>query len=334
MDNLFNNIPLFAPLWQRRDLLEGLMPASLRAEYRVFRERIFKALERDVWEPVLSDFSKLHEVKSFSAVEEGIVCAGISDLEVNDELDNLLKKLIPWRKGPWKFENTFVDAEWKSDIKYGELAPVIPMLKNKFVVDIGGGNGYYGFRLRADGVAKVLNLDPSEKFFFQFELAQKYIQDPNIQYEPLGFQDAHRLGVKADAVMSMGVLYHQKDPLAVIESLKSCLKPEGIAILESMTVPGDGDYCLFPEDRYAKARNVYFLPTEKAMCNMCKRAGLVDVEIISSRETTLDEQRSTKWMPYESLSNFLKAEDRSQTIEGYPAPRRTVVIAKKKKRSV
>ena len=131
-------------------------------------------------------------------------------------------------------------------------------------------------------------------------------------------------------VMSMGVLYHQKDPLAVLEASKNSLKSGGLLIVESMSITGDSDYCLFPEDRYAKARNVYFLPSKKALCHLCKRAGFVDVEIISDRDTTLNEQRSTAWMPYESLSEFLDLRDISKTIEGYPAPRRTMVIARKK----
>jgi len=43
--------------------------------------------------------------------------------------------------------------------------------------------------------------------------------------------------------------------------------------------------------------------------------------------TTLAEQRSTDWMPFHSLADFLDPKDRSLTIEGYPAPKRAVVLA-------
>jgi len=43
--------------------------------------------------------------------------------------------------------------------------------------------------------------------------------------------------------------------------------------------------------------------------------------------TSLDEQRSTDWMTFESLPDFLDANDRSKTIEGYPAPMRAVILA-------
>ena len=44
--------------------------------------------------------------------------------------------------------------------------------------------------------------------------------------------------------------------------------------------------------------------------------------------TSLDEQRRTDWMTSESLAEFLDPNDRSKTIEGYPAPLRAVLTAK------
>jgi tRNA (mo5U34)-methyltransferase len=330
MQNLYDNITLLDSLWQREDLLGSLMPVAKKEAYLSYREAVLKDLTRDVWQEVISNFSGLDIKKKSFDVVDGVVHAGEKGSANQEELNKLLKSLIPWRKGPWNFAGIDVDAEWRSNIKYTELAQIVPLVKDKLVFDIGGGNGYYGFCLRHDGAGTVVNFDPSEKFFYQFELAQSLIQDPNIQYEPLGYQDVHKIGIEADVVMSMGVLYHQKDPLAVLEASKSSLKPGGLLIVESMSIPGDSEHCLFPEDRYAKARNVYFLPSKKALCNLCKRAGFVDVEIISDRDTTLDEQRSTNWMPYESLSEFLDTKDISRTIEGYPAPRRTMVIARKK----
>ncbi len=329
MDSLFSNIPLLKSLWQREDLTLGLMKPELRLDFKQYRENILRDMTRDVWSSVIEDFSTLNKDNEFFNVKDGAVVSGLPNSDGSDPIE-VLKKLIPWRKGPWQFGDTFIDAEWRSNIKYSELSPLLPLLKDQVVMDIGGGNGYYGFRLRFDGVAKVINLDPSEKFFYQFELAQKFIQDSNIQYEPLGYQDVHRLDLEVDAAMSMGVLYHQKNPLSVLESLKSCLKPGGFAIIESMSIPGDSDFCLFPEGRYAKARNVYFLPTQKTLVNMCKRAGFTNIEIISDRITGLEEQRSTEWMPYESLIDFLDPNDTSLTLEGYPAPRRTVIVARKK----
>ena len=45
--------------------------------------------------------------------------------------------------------------------------------------------------------------------------------------------------------------------------------------------------------------------------------------------TSKDEQRTTLWMPYESLNDFLDLQDSTKTIKGYPAPLRATFIAQK-----
>jgi len=43
--------------------------------------------------------------------------------------------------------------------------------------------------------------------------------------------------------------------------------------------------------------------------------------------TTTAEQRSTGWMRFHSLAQFLDPRDPLRTREGYPAPRRAIVVA-------
>ncbi len=45
--------------------------------------------------------------------------------------------------------------------------------------------------------------------------------------------------------------------------------------------------------------------------------------------TTTEEQRPTQWMQFQSLPDFLDPEDELRTIEGYPAPRRATLVARK-----
>ena len=44
---------------------------------------------------------------------------------------------------------------------------------------------------------------------------------------------------------------------------------------------------------------------------------------------TCKEQRRTDWMRFESLRDFLDAEDPSRTVEGHPAPVRAVMLAER-----
>ena len=57
--------------------------------------------------------------------------------------------------------------------------------------------------------------------------------------------------------------------------------------------------------------------------------GFAQVRCVDINITTNDEQRTTEWMTYHSLDDFLDTEDPSKTAEGYPRPKRAVLIAKK-----
>jgi tRNA (mo5U34)-methyltransferase len=132
-----------------------------------------------------------------------------------------------------------------------------------------------------------------------------------------------------DTVFSMGVLYHRRSPLEHLWQLKDQLVSEGELVLETLVVEGDENTVLVPGDRYAQMRNVYFIPSAPALKQWLEKCGFVDVRIVDMNVTSTEEQRRTEWMTTESLAEFLDPNDSSKTIEGYPAPLRAVLIAKK-----
>jgi len=60
-----------------------------------------------------------------------------------------------------------------------------------------------------------------------------------------------------------------------------------------------------------------------------KRSGFRHIRCVDVAVTSTDEQRSTDWMQFESLSDFLNPNDANQTMEGHPAPKRAVFIAER-----
>jgi len=60
-----------------------------------------------------------------------------------------------------------------------------------------------------------------------------------------------------------------------------------------------------------------------------ERLGFTNIRIVDENQTSTQEQRSTDWMLFESLPDFLDPQDANKTIEGHPAPLRTVLIANK-----
>lgn len=318
--------------FQRPDLLSALCGSERANHLWQKRSAAWQQLRRDVWADAMRGFADLGEIPGGGfSVEDGIVSCGDESkfgAERRAELKRLIYDLLPWRKGPWKICGEFIDSEWRSNLKFDSMADLYSEFRDKNILDIGSGNGYYAGRLSELGAASVLCLDPSERFLLQFELFQRFAKQPNLQLELLGFEDAVTLGAVFDVVLCMGVLYHQRNPLSVIEACRSALRPGGALVLESMTYPGDESMAFFPPDRYAKARNVYFLPTAAAMVNMCRRMGFKSVDIVNERRIQVDEQRRTELAPYESLSDFLDPLDASKTVEGWPAPQRALVFAR------
>ena len=76
-------------------------------------------------------------------------------------------------------------------------------------------------------------------------------------------------------------------------------------------------------------RNVYFLPSAAALKHWLQKCGFTEVRIVDHAVTSTEEQRRTDWMTSESLAEFLDPQDNRLTVEGYPAPLRAVLIARK-----
>ena len=74
--------------------------------------------------------------------------------------------------------------------------------------------------------------------------------------------------------------------------------------------------------------NVWFLPTVDTLSLWMRRAGFKDVKVVEQNVTSIEEQRSTDWMEFNSLKDFLDPNDPTKTIEGYPAPKRATLIGR------
>ena len=233
------------------------------------------------------------------------------------------KLLMPWRKGPFQLGNLFIDAEWKSYVKYNLLRPHFN-LKNKRVADIGCNNGYYMFRMQEDAPKSLVGFDPSPLYKSQFDFINHFVKS-DIVYELLGVEHLPFYEEKFDTIFCLGVLYHRSDPVAMLKSLYKGLDKKGEVILDTFYIDGEEEMALCPESSYSKIPNIYFVPTIKALKNWCLRAGFSAFEVLETSVTDADEQRKTEWIEGQSLENFLDADDNTKTVEGYPAPQRVYV---------
>ncbi|AZI13879.1 tRNA 5-methoxyuridine(34)/uridine 5-oxyacetic acid(34) synthase CmoB [Avibacterium paragallinarum] len=240
-----------------------------------------------------------------------------------------LKQLMPWRKGPYHLFGIHIDCEWRSDFKWDRVRPHLAPLKDRLVLDVGCGSGYHMWRMVGEGAKMVVGIDPTELFLCQFEAVRKLLNnDRRANLIPLGIEQMQPLGV-FDTVFSMGVLYHRKSPFEHFTQLRNQLTQGGELVLETLVINGDKNTILVPQDRYAKMKNVYFIPSVKALILWLEKSGFRNVRCVDVEITSLDEQRKTEWLENESLIDFLDPQDHSKTIEGYPAPKRAVILANK-----
>ena len=244
-------------------------------------------------------------------------------------IEKMLRTLMPWRKGPFSLYGIDIDTEWHSDWKWDRVLPHISPLAGRTILDVGCGSGYHLWRMIGAGAHLAVGIDPMQLFLCQFEAVRKLLGgDQRAHLLPLGIEQLPELAA-FDTVFSMGVLYHRRSPLDHLYQLKNQLVAEGELVLETLVVEGDRHQVLVPGDRYAQMRNVYFIPSAEALKCWLEKCGFVDVKIADMCVTSLEEQRRTGWMTSESLAEFLDPNDRSKTIEGYPAPLRAVLTAKK-----
>jgi tRNA (mo5U34)-methyltransferase len=247
----------------------------------------------------------------------------------SDAITQALMQLHPWRKGPFDFFGVHIDTEWHSDWKWQRIAPHLRNLANKTVLDVGCGSGYHAWRMRGAGARLVVGIDPSPKFVMQFAAVKKYLPEEPVHVLPLMSEDLPAQMQCFDTVFSMGVLYHRKSPFEHLEELKGALVSGGELVLETLVVDGDINTILVPGERYAQMRNVWFIPSTQALEHWLERLGFHSIRTVDINTTSIEEQRQTDWMTFNSLRDFLDPSDHSKTIEGYPAPKRAVIIATK-----
>ena len=319
----------YKPLYQllrneQADVWADSLPYALKQAFDDSRHGLLAD-----WKQTLTEIPDL--TPSIRTLQDEIVIGCQNDINEAErqQLLTALKKLIPWRKGPYQLYGIHLDTEWRSDWKWDRLKNKITPLKNRLVLDVGCGNGYHCWRMLGAGARMVVGIDPYLLNVMQFQAIAKLYGAAPVYVLPFGLEELPDNIAVFDTVFSMGVLYHRRSPIDHLLELKACLRPGGELVLETLVVEGDKNTALVPPGRYANMRNVWFLPSCDALTGWLERCGFANIVLQDITPTTIEEQRSTDWMPYHSLSNFLDDEHKDKTIEGLPAPVRAVFTAQK-----
>ncbi len=315
-------------------LLEGLKDTPLSAWADALAQQLPDNLsvarygDLPRWQQALTELPAL-DISEIDLASKFITIKTASELAAAEKsaLQDALMKFHPWRKGPFELAGVTIDTEWRSDLKWQRLVDHIKPLSGRTVLDVGCGSGYHCWRMAGAGAALTIGIEPSPLFVMQYWALQRYIQNQRVWVVPQRMEQIPANLKAFDTVFSMGILYHRRAPFEHLQALRDSLRPGGQLVLETLVIDeSDGD-CLVPEGRYAKMGNVWFIPSVSSLETWLRKMRFKDVVTVNVSLTTSEEQRTTQWMRFESLKDFLDPDDNCKTIEGYPAPRRAVLTA-------
>ncbi|UDL06563.1 tRNA 5-methoxyuridine(34)/uridine 5-oxyacetic acid(34) synthase CmoB [Marinobacter sp. CA1] len=323
--------------WQScyQDLLTHLEQDDLGSWAEQLRQQLVWRFESNPhgdmarWQQALQQLPAVADVEA--DLNRSAVTLSTSTLadDARQKLEAGLRGLMPWRKGPFDFFGVGIDTEWRSDWKWDRVAPYLSDLQGRRILDVGCGSGYHCWRMAGLGARRVVGIDPGLLFLFQFLSVKRYLGEVPVDLLPIRMEDMPDRLEAFDTTFSMGVLYHRRSPLDHLLELKSTLRRGGELVLETLVVDGPEGYSLMPEDRYGQMRNVWFLPSCDTLLRWLDRTGFRQARVVDVTDTTTEEQRTTDWMRFQSLADFLDPDDPARTIEGYPGPRRATIIAEK-----
>ena len=123
-------------------------------------------------------------IELIKAQPQGSVQYATPYLKINSQnidkepLESSLKQLMPWRKGPYQIGNLQLDSEWRGDMKWDRVTPHIKPLKDKTVLDVGAGNGYFTYLMALSGAKITLGIEPFLLFNYQFQAIRSLIHNP------------------------------------------------------------------------------------------------------------------------------------------------------------
>jgi tRNA (mo5U34)-methyltransferase len=202
------------------------------------------------------------------------------DDEEREQLSSQADELGPWLQGPFHLGGDLVvGGAWRKDRQWAELGAEFPgALAGQRVADIGCNAGYDAFMFSLRGAEYVLACEPYE--FIEQARFLESIYETGTDFQRIGWQelDPERHG-QFDLVHCNGLLYHERNPLELLEALRRITAPGGLLLLGSMMLadPALSDHVRFVPTDYYGDPTWWWVPGRLALRWMVETSGF-DVE--------------------------------------------------------
>jgi len=198
------------------------------------------------------------------------------------ELQRRVGELEPWLQGPFLLAGNYVTpGRWRNDHRWEAMGHLVPDLTGKRVLDVGSNAGYDPFMFHLRGAAEVVALEPFE-FIEQARFLESHYRT-GIKFEQVGWQRLHpELHGRFQFIHCHGVLYHEPDPLGLLQKLRGMIADDGELLFGSILHASreTSEYLRFVPHAYAGDRTWWFVPGRLAMRWMLEAAGFEAEELL------------------------------------------------------
>lgn len=133
--------------------------------------------------------------------------------------------------GIYTMPPTFAEQLWAL------IKPTFPIdLKSASMLDVGCNAGLFSILAKLQGAGRILGVESIDFFVEQAEYIRK-IWQMDIEYRLMDAHDIDKIDEQFDLVMFVGILYHLKNPLQVLEDIgRRC---RDVVVVETEVIPED-----------------------------------------------------------------------------------------------
>lgn len=205
----------------------------------------------------------------------------------SSDLDAFTKEYLPqlgiFLQGPFPLPGEAVTrSAWDCRGKAGAYQACginADSVKGLRTLDIGCNAGYDTFFLNALGALESIGIEP-HMFYFHAMFLNALYDRPGVSFINVGWENLDRtyLG-QFDLITCLGLIYHLKEPMALLERIASVMQPGGRLIMETHVLSETSQHAYFVEDAFWGDTTYWWIFGDDCLAGMLRSCGFRDVRV-------------------------------------------------------